>query len=244
VSSPSGVQPVHCPVLWLPRPDAAVRPAGVQPVRCPAGWCPPGWCPSPSGVQPAVVHPSALSHPSRPASASGSDGGHPVRRGNGHDWIESRSRWSGPVPGGSVDGPMRHRCGHRCGGRVEAGGGASAADLGRVVPRREAAADRPGRPDRRQGRPSVATALGQGLADAMSPRGTVGRPAGLEPRLRCVVGAEPHVGVDRPGRTKRARRPGRRAAPARPREVAGTPARRRQRRDLREWWWARQGLNL
>jgi hypothetical protein len=53
VSSPSGVQPVHCPVIWLPRPDAAGRPGGVQPVRCPAGWCPPGWCPSPSG-RPAV----------------------------------------------------------------------------------------------------------------------------------------------------------------------------------------------
>jgi hypothetical protein len=46
-------------------------------------------------------------------------------------------------------------------------------DLGRVVLRREAAADRPGRPDRREGRPSVATALGQGLADAMLPHGTV-----------------------------------------------------------------------
>jgi hypothetical protein len=64
VSNPSGVQPVHCPVIWLPRPDAAVRPAGVQPVRRPAGWCP-----SPSGVQPAGVYPSALSHPSRPTSA-------------------------------------------------------------------------------------------------------------------------------------------------------------------------------
>jgi hypothetical protein len=47
-------------------------------------------------------------------------------------------------------------------GRVEAGGGASAADLGRVVLGREAAPDRPGRPDRREGRPSLATALGQG----------------------------------------------------------------------------------
>jgi hypothetical protein len=33
VSSLSGVQPVHRPVIWLPHPDAAVRPAGVQPVR-------------------------------------------------------------------------------------------------------------------------------------------------------------------------------------------------------------------
>jgi len=35
-----------------------------------------------------------------------------------------------------------------------------------------------------------ATALGQGLADAMLPHG-VERPSGLEPRLRCVVVVEP-----------------------------------------------------
>jgi hypothetical protein len=101
---------------------------------------------SPSGVRPAGVRPAGVQ--ARPASSrlvstrppcrirlvppqpGAGDGGHPVRRGNGHDWIESSSMWSGPVPGGSVDGPMRHRCRHRCGGRAEAGGGASAGGPG------------------------------------------------------------------------------------------------------------------
>jgi hypothetical protein len=243
VSNPSGVQPVHCPVIWLPRPDAAVRPAGVQPVRRPAGWCPPGWCPSPSGVQPAGVHPSTLSHPSRPASASGSDGGHPVRRGNGHDWIEFHV--VRPVLGGSVDGPMRHSCGHRCGGHVEAGGGASAGAPGPGGASAGGCGRPTRRPDRREGRPSVATSLGQGPADAMLPHGTVwsGHLAWSRDYAAWSVRSlmSEWTGVEGPNELggQDGARPQRG-----PGEVAGTPARRRQRRDLREWWWARQGLNL
>jgi hypothetical protein len=112
---PSGVQPVLCPVVWLPRPDPAVRPSGVQPVRRPAVWCP-----------------SALLHPSRPrqrvvAMGRRRYGGATVTTGRGEFHVVR------PVPSGSVDGPSRPGCGQRCGGRVEASGGASAADLGRVV---------------------------------------------------------------------------------------------------------------
>jgi hypothetical protein len=156
-----GVQPVRCPARPLSGYLAPSSGRGCPAGWCPAGWCPPGWCPSPSGVQPSVVHPSALSHPSRPASASGSDGGHPVRRGNGHDWIESSSMWSGPVPGGSVDGPMRHKCGHRCGGRVEAGGGASAGGPGPGC----ASAGGCGRPTR-QARPPRGAPVGGDCARA------------------------------------------------------------------------------
>jgi hypothetical protein len=190
VSNPSGVQPVHCPAGW-----------------CPPGWCPPGWCPP--GWRPARPASNRLSStrppcrirlvPRQPVAAMGDTR---YRRGNGHDWIESSSMWPGPVPGGSVDGPMRHRwmrapLRRSCGGRRGSVGRRTWAG---VVRRREAAADRPGRPDRRQGCPSVATALGQGLADAMLPHGTAGRPSGLEPRLRCVVVTEPNVRVDGPGR--------------------------------------------
>jgi hypothetical protein len=114
---PSGVQPVQCPVIWLPRPGPAV----------PAVWCPARpasavWCPS---VRPIA----SISSP----SASGGDGDTSVRRANRHDWNEASSMWSVPSPSGSVDGPSRPGCGQHCGGRVEASGGASAADLGRVV---------------------------------------------------------------------------------------------------------------
>ena len=215
---------VQCPVIWLPRPDAVVQPAGVQPVRRPAVWCP---------ARPASSRLVSARRPGRsrlvPRPPGGGDGGDLGTAGSGHDWIESSSRWSGPVLGGSVDGPRRHGCGHRCGGGVQAGGGAPAADLGRVVLRREAAPDRPGRPDRREGRCRWPLRWGRELAGAMLPHGTVrGRPSGLEPRLLCVVIAEPDVRVDGPGRIKRARRRGRRAAPARPRQVASatgsTPA--------------------
>jgi hypothetical protein len=135
---------------------------------------------SPSGVRrasvrPAGVSPSARSHPSRPASASGSDGD--TRYGGATVTTGSSRVPCGPaqgtVPGGSVDGPMRHRCGHRCGGLVEAGGGRRPADLGRVVLWREAAADRSGRPDRRQGVRRWRRRSGRGAADAMLPHGTV-----------------------------------------------------------------------
>ena len=118
VSNPSGVQPVHCPVIWLPRPDAAVRPAGVQPVRRPAGWCP-----SPSGVQPAGVYPSALSHPSRPTSAGCRRWGTPGTAGQRSrldrvalQVVRPRPRRLGRRPDeASMRAPLRRSCGGRRG---------------------------------------------------------------------------------------------------------------------------------
>jgi hypothetical protein len=158
----------------------------------------------PSGVQPAGVCPSARSQPSRSASASGQ----PSRL----DRVKFRV--VRPLPGGSVDGPRRHGCGHRCGGRVEAGGGASAAGLGRGVLGREAApTDQAGQTAAR-GALSLANALGQGswLKREVTAPHRVGRPYGLEPRLLCVVVAEPAGRVDGPGRIRRVRRRGWRAA--------------------------------
>ena len=158
VSSPSGVQPVQCPVIWLPRPDAAVRPSGVQPVRRPAVWCPP--------VRPVAAVSSRVSRVLAMGETS-------VRRGSGHDWIESSSMWSGPVPGGSVDGPRRHGCGHRCGGRVQAGGGASPRTWagwcfgGRLHP-----TDQAGQTAARAPVAGDCARAGE-LAGAMSPHGTV-----------------------------------------------------------------------
>jgi hypothetical protein len=130
----SGVQPVQCLGIWLPRPDAAVRPAGVQPVRRPA--------------RPASSRLEAVRPPGRsrlvPCPPDGGDGRDLGAAGSGQDWIESSSRWSGPVPaarstarGAWMRAPLRSR--------VQAGGGASAADLGWVVLRREAPPDRAGR---------------------------------------------------------------------------------------------------
>jgi len=186
-------------------PDAAVRPAGVQPVRRPAIWC--------LSVRPVA----AVSSRVRRVVAMGETS---VRRAavtTGSSGVPCGPAPS-PAAGSTTRGawmraPLRSR--------VQAGGGASAADLGRVALWREAAPERPGRPYRREGRLSLATALGQGGAGAMLPHGTVrGGHLGLEPRLLCVVIAEPDVRMDGPGRTKRPRRRGRRAAPARPSQVA------------------------
>jgi hypothetical protein len=202
---PSGVQPVQCPVIWLPRPDAAVRPAGVQPVQRPAVWC--------LSVRPVA----AVSSRVRRVVAMGETS---VRRA-------AVTTGSSQVPCGPARPrrlgrrPEEHGCGYRCAGGVQAGGGASAADLGRVVLRREAAPDRPGRADGREERLSLATAPGQGSGwRDVAARPRAGGHLGLEPRLLCVVVVEPDVRMDGPGGTKRARRRGRRAAPARPSQVA------------------------
>ena len=155
---------VQCPAIWLPRPDAAVQPTRVHP----------------SGVQPCGVHLSARSQPSRPASAGwwrlGETSG---RRGSGLDWIESSSMWSGPVPaaarstarGGMDVGTLRRSCAGRR-GSVDRGPGS-------VVLRREAAPDRPGRPDRRQ----------QGRGAGRPPSPNVAGPREVRPRVasRFVV---------------------------------------------------------
>jgi hypothetical protein len=211
---PSGVQSVHCSIIWLPRP-ARTRLSG----RLVSG---------PSGVQPSGACPSVRSQPSRPASPGWWRWGTLGRAGSRSHWIESSSVWSGRLPGGSVDGPRRHGYGHRCGGRVEAGGGASAAGLGGVCSGGRLHPTRQARPPRgAPGRWRLRSSRGAGRS-ARLPHGTVWRPYGLEPRLLCVVVAEPAGRVDGPGRITRARRRGWRAAPARPRQVASasgsTPA--------------------
>jgi hypothetical protein len=177
VSSPSGVQPVRCPVRPLSGYLASSSGRG-----WPAGWCPArpasGRLVSARLVSKSVrassrlLSPVALSHPSRPASASGSDGG-PGTAGQRSRRDQVEFHVSGPIPGGSVDGPMRQRCGHRCGGRVKAGGGASAGGPGPGG----ASAGGCGRPTRQARRPRGAPVGGdcarQGLADAMLPHGTV-----------------------------------------------------------------------
>jgi hypothetical protein len=138
----------------------------------------------------------------------------------GHDWIESSSMWSGPSLAARSTAPRRHGCGHRCGGRVQAGGGAAAADWagwcfgGRLHP-----TDQEGQTATRA---PVAgdCARARGWLARCCAWHRAGRPAGLEPRPLCVVIAEPDGRVDEPGRRIRARRRGRRAAPARPSQVA------------------------
>jgi hypothetical protein len=74
---------------------------------------------SPSGVQPSVVCPSGRSR-LVPRPPGGGDGGDLGTAGSGHDWIQSSSMWSGPVPGGSVDGPRSMDAGtaaESCAGR-------------------------------------------------------------------------------------------------------------------------------
>jgi hypothetical protein len=74
---------------------------------------------SPSGVQSSGVCPSARSQPSRPTSAGCWRWGDP-RYGAAAVTAGSGRVPGGlvPVPGGWVDGPRRHGCGHRCGGGV------------------------------------------------------------------------------------------------------------------------------
>jgi hypothetical protein len=195
----------------------------------------------PAGVRPAGVYPSALSHPSRPASASGSDGGTPGTAGQrsrldpvAFHVVRPRPRRLGRWPDEAL---LRGSCGGRRGsvGRRTWAGWCFG---GRLRPTGQA-----GQTAARGARRS-ATALGQGWLTRCCRMARCGAAIwpGAATTLRGRCGASCLSG--RPWRTRRARRLGWRAAPARPSEVAGTPARRRQRRDLREWWWARQGLNL
>ena len=202
---PSGVQPIQCPITWLPHPDAAVRPASVQPVRRPAS----GVCPS------------ARSQPSRPASARCWRRGHLGTAGQRSRLHRVEFHVVRPPPRRLGRRPQEAWMRAPLRSRVQAGGGASAADLGRDVLGREAAANRPGRQTAARAPVAGDCARAGELVEARRCRTTpCGRPSGLAPRLLCVVVAEPNVRVDGSGRTKRARRPGWRAAPARPSQEA------------------------
>ena len=136
---------VHHWVSTQPGPPSESRcPA----VRCPAGpvsgylarssgrGCPAGWCPArPASSRLVSVRPPGRSR-LVPRPPGGGDGGDPGTAGGGHDWIESSSMWSGPVPGGSVDGPRSMDAGtaaESCAGRwgsVGRGPGPGGASVG------------------------------------------------------------------------------------------------------------------
>jgi hypothetical protein len=204
---PSGVQPVQCPAIWLSRPDAAVQPAGVQPVRCPAVWC--------LSVRPVT---GVSSHVRRVvAIGRPRDGGAAVLTGSSRV-----SCGPAPVPGGSVDGPeeawlwapLRRSCAGRR-GSVSRGPGPGGASAGGCT-----------RPTDQAGQTAARGACrwrlrsGRRLVGAMLRMARVRRPSGPGPRLLCVVGGERDGRVEGPGRRIRARGRGRRAAPARPSQVA------------------------
>jgi hypothetical protein len=128
------VSTIGCPPNPARRPGPGVQPSGVQPVQClvssPCSVRLSGslvrtrlsgrLVSSPSGVQPSGGCPSARSQPSRPASAGWWRWGDLGTVGSGHDWIQSSSMWSGPVPGGSVDRPRSMDAGtaaESCAGR-------------------------------------------------------------------------------------------------------------------------------
>ena len=241
---PSGVQVSSRPVSSRPVSGRLAPSSGSG---CPAVWCQPVrrpavWCPS---VRPIA----SISSP----SAGGGDGDTSVRPGQPSRLERGEFMWSGPSPaarstarvGLDAGNPGRPGRGQRCGGRVEASGGASAADLGRVVLGREAAADRPGRPDRRKGRPVAGDCARQGCwlkRDVPAPAAWL--PPWLErdysPWLSWSLTP---AWTGSAGPTSLTARMG--ARPQRGPGVQGVlQARRWQRFDLREWWWARQGLNL
>jgi hypothetical protein len=225
---PFGVRPIRsvvqvqlssCPVSS----PSSVRSSGPSSGRgCPAGWCPA----RPASSRLVSVRPVAAVS-SRPPG--GGDGDTSVRRA-AVTTGSSRVR-CGPAPflaarstarGGLDAGTAAEVVWRPAGGSVDRGpgpGGARAGGYGR--PTRQAGP--------RRGRPVAGDCARAGSWLARGCRtAPCGRPAGLEPRLLCVVVAEPDDRADRPGRTKRARRRGWRAAPARPRPVASvtgsTPA--------------------
>ena len=218
---PSGVQPVQCPIIWLPRPDAAVRPAGVQPVRGPAVWCPP--------VRPVAAVPSSVSR----VVAMGTLGT------AGQPCGPASSPAARSMPEETLDAGTAAEVVCRPVGECRRRTWAGVCSGGRLHPADQASqtAARVGR--RRRPR------SGRELVEARRCRtAPCGRPCGLESRLLSVVVAEPYVRVDGPegpmSLTARiSARPQR--GPAR---WQAPQARRWQRRDLQEWWWARQGLNL
>jgi hypothetical protein len=138
---PSGVQPSGVRTSGSLVSGPSVRPSDVQPVRRSA-------CPGFS--RPVSVRPPVASVWSR-VSPAAALGGHLGTAGQSSRLERIEFHVVRPRPSGSVDGPGRPGCGHRCGGHVEASGGTSAADLAGLCSGGVAAADRPGRPDRRKG---------------------------------------------------------------------------------------------
>jgi hypothetical protein len=209
-----------CPLLGV-HPTRPRRPGSRCPaVRCPARpgsghlapssgrGCPADACPTrPASSRLVSARPPGHSRLGpRPPDAG--DRGALGTAGSGLDWIESSSVWSGPVPGGSVDGPeeawLRAPLRRLWAGRR----GSVGRGLGRVVLRREAApTDQEARP------PSGAPVVGgcarvEGLVGAMlrmAPRG--GHWLGATTTLRGHCGARRPSGRARKDQTSSAVRP-------------------------------------
>jgi hypothetical protein len=169
VSSPSGVQPLRCPVTRVRRPGPAIHPGCCPPVQCPALCCPPVRCPAvrcPPVRCPALCcppHPSGrvrLLPPPAVALGPGRCGGATVTTATGR---------------GPYGLPRRRRLGRR---PSSPGGGRRR--RGRAVASRGSVTD-PGR----------LWAGGGGRACPL--RGEVARPAGGAPggRRRCGQGSRP-----------------------------------------------------
>jgi hypothetical protein len=194
----SGVRPVRCParpVSGLSGSLVRTRLSG-RPVS------------SPSGVQPSGGCPSGRSRlvPGPPGDGDGETSARRAAVTTGSSRVPCGPA---PSPAARVDGPRRMDAGSAaksCAGRrgsVGRGPGPGGASAGGCT-------DRPGRPDRRRGvGPFAGDRARQGSGwREVAARHRAARPSGLEPRLLCVVIAEPDVRMDGPGRTTRARRPG------------------------------------
>jgi hypothetical protein len=105
---PSGVQLSGVRTSGSLVSGPSVRPSGVQPVRRPA-------CPGFS--RPVPVRPPVASVWSR-VSPAAALGGHLGTAGQSSCLERIEFHVVRPRPSGSVDGPGRPGCGHRCGGRV------------------------------------------------------------------------------------------------------------------------------
>jgi hypothetical protein len=140
VSSPSGVQPVRCPVTWVRRPG--VRRSGhllssrpVSGLWCPAVRCPAGWCPC------RRSGPSVSSHPGRWRWAQvGAAGIRHHGNGSGPGGLPRRCAARSTAEGAGTRAVLPgSRVGQRgLGWRTRAG-------LGTAAARARCAASRPGR---------------------------------------------------------------------------------------------------
>jgi hypothetical protein len=226
---------VRCPDIWLPRLRSL----------CPAVWCPARPASSLSRVQPSGVRPSARRIRRVPRQPGGGALGDTlVRRGNPHAWNESSSMWSGPVPAA------------RSMARVGLDAGTAAEVVcrpaGERLPRTWPGCARAGwlRPTDQGGQTAARAPIASDCArqGCWLKRDVPAPAAWLPPWLErdyspWLSWSLTPAWTGSAGPTSLTARMG--ARPQRGPGVQGVlQARRQQRFDLREWWWARQGLNL
>jgi hypothetical protein len=229
--------PVASSVVWVGLHPSGVQPSGVRATGCIVRVRPSSGLVSarPSGRVRLVP---------RPAATLGNSS---VQRGS-LTTATGRAACGLPRPGRLGRRPRRPGRGRHCPGRALVSG-ASAADwpdctqVGAVAAL-DCRADRPGQPTVRAPAAGGYARAGERAAARRCCTCRVAGHPGLDARLLCVVVAEPGARSGRPGRaTELAGEDG-----VRPQRGPGVqrafPARRRHRCDLREWWWARQGLNL